>query len=261
MEIAFGPIPEWQAEETGYRIAELRAKRELRHLRVLSALALVGALVVLVWLTTWFPGGIRPSDYNPRVVSTIILVTLVGVAVAAVSVRWNTFLRDEPMSEIWMALAGYAMDVRSRSRFVKRVEAQTHRAASDRYGEFALLILQISANDDSDERALIEAALPILRGELRQGDIIGAPGSHQLWALLDKASPEVTERIALRVSERVRKSLGRVVGGPLVFTGYSSYGDDGKDAQVLLGCAQHRLMTAYRARFATQPEAFDSHAA
>src|ERR1700682_2668793 len=155
------------SDETEFKVQELRARRELRRLRVDSLLAIAGIVVAVVWLATWFPGGIRLSDYNSRVVSTVILLSAVVSAAAAVTAHWSRFLREEPISELWMILAGRSMTVRSSARLTRRVALQCRLASTDRRRLFALLVLQVRQLDVSGHSAPIKATLPALREALR----------------------------------------------------------------------------------------------
>jgi hypothetical protein len=251
-----------QAEETPYRLTALRAKRELRRLRAGSLLAVLGIIVAAVWLATWFPGGIRPADYNARVVATIVLLVAVMSAASAMTARWVTFLREEPLSELWMALAGQSMSVRSQSRFGRRVELQCHSAATDRRRFFAVVVVQIHHPDASFTAPLIDETLPALREGLRDGDVIGVAGPRELWVLLDQPSVAAGKRIADRLGEVIETSLASSTDDSvLVLAGYSAFGDDGRDAATLFDRARRRLAASDRGRAAVPSPASELNAA
>lgn len=239
------PHRRWQAEEAEFRATALRATRQLWLLRAQSALTLAGVVVAMVWLATWFPFGMQRSDYSPRVVSTLVLVTAVITAASALVVRWSILLREEPVSELWMTLAGHSMSVRSRSRFLRRLEFQCRVASTDRRRFFTLLVLQMAFPHGSSPGRPIDERLPAIREALRNGDIIGVAGPHEVWVLLDQASITAGKRIADRLKDVIEMSLESHTGERvLVLAGHSAFGDDGRDAAMLFECARRRIITS-----------------
>lgn len=236
--------------EVAVHLATLRTRRELLHLRLHSILVAAAFVLLAAWLATLVPGGMRPQDYNLRIVATLILAVAVMTASLAVLVRWNGLLREEPVSELWMALAGHSMSLRSRSRFLRRLELQCRRAAVDRRRFFALLVLELAAPGGEGARSseATEAALSIVREAVRDGDVVGDSGSTELWVLVDQGSPRASASIASRISSGIEADSVAGTGGVQVRAGYSVFGDDGRTEATLFECARRRMRAGFSDR-------------
>lgn len=234
--------------EVAVHLVTLRTKRELLQLRLHSVLVAVAFVLLAAWLATLVPGGMRPEDYSVRVVATLILAVAVMTASLAVLVRWNGLLREEPVSELWAALAGQSMSLRSRARFTRRIDLQCRRAAADRRRSFALLILDfVDPGEGVHRRGPTEAAIPIVRGAVRNADIVGDSGSTELWVLLDQASAQAAAIIAGRITSGI-DAAGEVAAGgdgARIRAGYSVFDDDGRTEAALFECARRRMRAGF----------------
>jgi GGDEF domain-containing protein len=233
-------IPEG-GEDSALRLAMLRARRQMWRLRWSAAGMATAFLVLALWLLPWAPGGMRVSDYNARTSSSLLLLAMVFFLTGGLAVSWARFLHDEPLAELWAAMAGQSMSVRSAKRFMRRMGSQCARASGDRRYAFSLVLLRLNTvpGDPASGRALVDAAIPLVRGAVRGRDVIGDSGADELWMLLDATSADLGA-IAGRMRTNVLSQI-HAKDEIDVRVGYSEFGSDGRDRETLFSTARRRL--------------------
>lgn len=227
-------------------LARPASSRKLWLLR--GTVVLVAALGVLAaaWLSPWLAVGMTWADFNARTTAGLVLVAGFSGAAIAVILVWAPLLAEEPKSELLRVLFGEGLWVRGRGRFLNRLSHQCQRAHRDRGMTFSLAIIEVAdiRRGAPAGEAIMATALGTIRETIRAKDVLGDSDAAELWILLIDAPSEGRERTCARITDQLRERLTASLGedAPRLTVGGSTFGQDGRDPDVLFHCARARAL-------------------
>jgi hypothetical protein len=192
---------------------------------------LVSALTI-AWLI--------PSDWGFHALVGLVLVSVSLVTSWFVVFQAAQLLVDEPATEVVRALFGHRLSVRSKSRFLQRVQHEcTDAQLRARNRGFSLVVLRFpAALWTLDFNEPLPNIIEVVRSRVRSRDVLGDLGSGELWVLALGAGAEAAESLTTRLSNAIAREVPQIPAG--LRSGWSTFATDAHDVKHLLAAARNR---------------------
>lgn len=218
-----------------------RSQREMRSFRTFALVVLLVLAATIAWILPWMHVGMTTGDYGPASVAAVLLLLLSCLLVGAFALRWAPMMMLEPKTELIRAVLGESMLVRSRKRFLRRLEFQCEQALRDRTRLFSLMVIRLVDlhRDEISGPRIIARALAVVRATVRVADVVGDSEADEIWVLLVGAGLAGSERAAARIALALADELGGTQGR-VRRIGWSASGVDGADVDTLFRTARRR---------------------
>ena len=199
---------------------------EGQRLRWTGAAAGIVVLFAVFWLwpDSW---GTQPS------IGLLAILAVIGAA-CALAFQLGQLLVDEPLTEVARVLVGEPLSVRSKTRFLARLEHEcSDKQLRSRNRAFSLAVIALPGADE----AALETARNAMRRRIRARDVMSDLGAGEIWILALGAGIEAAEAMAKRFTDIIaREAPG--VGAPRV--GFSTFEADAFHAKQMIAVARQR---------------------
>lgn len=212
---------------------EQRLEREGRRLRISAGAMLV---VVVIAGLAYFP-----SSFDPAAFLILAMQLSVIIACAVFVFQAAQLLVDEPSREVIHALLGHPLAVRTKSRFLNRLDHECNDARlKARHRAFSVVVVSLPPGDDrmrdAERLAITRRAL---RASIRARDIMADAGNGELWVLAIGAGRVAADALGGRLRGMLSAMFAHD-GGPQPLTGWSTFEADAADANGLIELARQR---------------------
>jgi hypothetical protein len=196
--------------------------------------------IIFIALFALTVGWLYPSDLGPRDLTSLALLLLTLVSGCIVIFQIAQLLVDEPASEVVGAIFGHRLSVRSRSRFLRRLEHEcTDTQLRTRNRGFSLVVMRLPDNVFTlYEQLPLPNVIDVVRARIRSRDILGDLGSGELWVLALGAGGSAAEALAQRLSGAISRDVPPLKD--IVRLGWSTFDVDARDVKQLLAIARNR---------------------
>jgi GGDEF domain-containing protein len=192
-----------------------------------TALAL-GVVVILTTIWLW------PSDWGANEIVGVLAIIATLAMACVLAFQLAQLLIDEPISEVWRVLRGEPLSVRSKTRFLTRLQHECSDAQlRARNRDFSLAVFALDAADEAG----LESARGIVRHSIRSRDVMSDLGAGEIWVLALGAGADAVEALA----RRLRDAIGADLRGPSpVAIGWSTFNEDAFNAKQMIASARQR---------------------
>jgi hypothetical protein len=186
--------------------------------------------IVLLFAVFW----LWPAAWGPtQFVALLAIAATVGVA-SALAFQLGQLLVDEPLSEVARVIVGEPLSVRSKTRFLARLEHEcSDKQLRSRNRVFSLAVI---AFPEADEVSL-EGARNVLRRRIRARDVLSDLGAGEIWVLALGAGIEAAEAMAKRFTDIIAREAP---GAGAIRIGWSTFEDGAFNAKQMIAVARQR---------------------
>lgn len=235
----------------------------LKWSRLTAAGFAVMAVIFGVWVTPWMRVGMRPQDYNGKVVFTLLLLTT-AFALASLSLLLRGIAaRRRQALAAWNAVFDEATGLHNRRFFTDRLALECERG--DHIG-FALLLFRFEVVEREGAAGrrprpdVLRAAGHLLAREARSSDVVAVMSGTDLAVLATPVAghfhaPMLERLERVLALELIRAQQWEQKGRLAIRAGLAAYGADGTDPSQLLSAARDNLKPLHLPAEANEPAA------
>jgi len=222
----------------------------LKWSRLTAAGFAVAAALFLVWVTPWMQVGMRPQDYNGKVVFTLLLLTVAfSLATLSLLLRGVAAKRRQTLAA-WSAVFDQTTGLHNRRFFIDRLTLECDRG--DSQIGFALLLFRFEVVERAGSPGrpprpdVLRAAGHLLAREARSSDVVAVMSRTDLAVLATPVDQQSTNRLLDRFEQVLASQLLAAQqwerkGQVTIQAGLACYGASGTEPLHLLDAARESL--------------------
>ncbi len=221
-----------QPQSDGSRPAETaapaRSRIEREGQRLRRTAAALGLALVFAALWLW------PASWGMAQLVALFAIAATVSTSCVLAFQLAQLLIDEPLSEVGRVLFGQPLAVRSKARFLTRLQhecSDTQLRARNR--GFSLAVIALPSSDE----VTVDAARDVVRGRIRAKDVVSDLAAGEIWLLALGADADAVEALTQRLSAAVGRELPP---GVEIAAGWSTFEADAFDAKHMISVARKR---------------------